>query len=40
MQKKNKFREKWIKDWDFLVAAARADKEIPVEEYTKVGVKF
>jgi hypothetical protein len=38
--KEKKFREKWIKELDFLASAAEADRDISEEDFTKAGVKF
>ena len=38
--KEKKFREKWIKELDFLASAAEADRDISEEDFRNVGVEF
>ena len=38
--KEKHFREKWIKELDYLASAAEADKDISEEEFRNVGVEF
>ena len=38
--KEKNYREKWIKELDFLASAAEADRDISEEDLTKVGAKF
>jgi len=38
--KEKNFREKWIKELDFLASAAEADRDISEEDFRNVGVEF